>query len=137
MAPPSLGVTDLTKSYGDRRVVDAVAFRIEAKYTGSAHPFGGMSVQFILFMGIDAAIAIPLARREGLWNRLLAAPVTVFTVLAREREGTGYAASANNCPTCCSAEAIAWSRTSCPMARPSARTIVTSVMPRKPSTVFR
>jgi ABC-2 type transport system permease protein len=40
-----------------------------------------MSVQFILFMGIDAGIAILLARRMGLWNRLLAAPITLTTVL--------------------------------------------------------
>ena len=52
------------------------------KYNGYAHAFAGMAVQFILFMGIDAGITILLARREGLWNRLLAAPITVTTVLA-------------------------------------------------------
>ena len=52
------------------------------KYNGYAHAFAGMAVQFILFMGIDAGIAILLARREGLWSRLLAAPITVTTVLA-------------------------------------------------------
>ncbi len=51
------------------------------KYNGYAHAFAGMAVQFILFMGIDAGITILLARREGLWNRLLAAPITVTTVL--------------------------------------------------------
>lgn len=52
-----------------------------AKYNGYAHAFAGMSVQFILFMGIDVGIGILLARRQGLWNRLLAAPITVTTVL--------------------------------------------------------
>jgi ABC-2 type transport system permease protein len=52
-----------------------------SKYNGYAHAFAGMSVQFILFMGIDAGIAILLARRMGLWNRLLAAPITLSTVL--------------------------------------------------------
>ena len=52
-----------------------------AKYNGYAHSFAGMSVQFILFMGIDVGIGVLLARRQGLWNRLLAAPITVTTVL--------------------------------------------------------
>jgi ABC-2 type transport system permease protein len=51
------------------------------KYNGYAHAFAGMSVQFILFMAIDAGIGILLARRLGLWNRLLAAPITVTTIL--------------------------------------------------------
>ncbi|AMP05462.1 ABC-2 type transporter family protein [Collimonas pratensis] len=51
------------------------------KYNGYAHAFAGMSVQFILFMGIDAGIAVLLWRRMGLWNRLLAAPITLNTVL--------------------------------------------------------
>ena len=53
-----------------------------AKYNGYAHSFAGMSVQFILFMGIDAGISILLARRLGLWNRLLAAPVSLSSLLA-------------------------------------------------------
>jgi len=51
------------------------------KYNGYAHSFAGMSVQFILMMGIDAGISILLARRLGLWNRLLAAPITTSTLL--------------------------------------------------------
>ncbi|MFZ6742760.1 ABC transporter permease [Undibacterium sp. JH2W] len=51
------------------------------KYNGFAHSFAGMSVQFILFMAIDAGIGILLARRLGLWSRLLAAPVGLNTVL--------------------------------------------------------
>lgn len=51
------------------------------KYNGYAHSFAGMSVQFILFMAIDAGIGVLMARRLGLWNRLLAAPVGLNTVL--------------------------------------------------------
>ena len=50
-------------------------------YNGYAHSFGGMAVQFILFMGIEAGISVLLARRLGLWNRLLAAPIGMRTVL--------------------------------------------------------
>lgn len=52
-----------------------------SRYNGYAHSFGGMSVQFILFMAIDAGIGILLAQRLGVWNRLLAAPITVSTVI--------------------------------------------------------
>ena len=52
-----------------------------AGYNGYAHSFAGMGVQFILFLGVDMGIGILLARRSGIWNRLLAAPVTLRTVL--------------------------------------------------------
>ncbi|MET0265370.1 MAG: ABC transporter permease [Duganella sp.] len=51
------------------------------KYNGYAHSFAGMGVQFILFMGIEMGIGMLLARRLGIWNRLLAAPVSLSTVL--------------------------------------------------------
>jgi ABC-2 type transport system permease protein len=50
-------------------------------YNGYAHSFAGMGVQFILFLGVDMGIGILLARRSGIWSRLLAAPVTLTTVL--------------------------------------------------------
>ena len=50
-------------------------------YNGYAHSFAGMGVQFILFLGVDMGIGILLARRSGVWSRLLAAPVTLTTVL--------------------------------------------------------
>lgn len=54
---------------------------IAAGYNGYAHSFAGMGVQFILFMGIDMGIGILLARRSGIWNRLLAAPIGARSVL--------------------------------------------------------
>ncbi len=50
-------------------------------YNAYAHAFAGMGVQFILFLGIDIGIGILLARRSGMFNRLLAAPVSMRTVL--------------------------------------------------------
>jgi ABC-2 type transport system permease protein len=50
-------------------------------YNGYAHSFAGMGVQFILFMGVDMGIGILLAKRSGVWSRLLAAPVTLTGVL--------------------------------------------------------
>ncbi|MBL8511340.1 MAG: ABC transporter permease [Betaproteobacteria bacterium] len=48
----------------------------ERKYNSYAHSFAGMSVQFILFMGIDLGVGLLLARRLGLWKRLRAAPIS-------------------------------------------------------------
>ena len=48
----------------------------ERKYNSYAHSFGGMTVQFLLFMGIDVGIGLLLMRRMGLWKRLRAAPVS-------------------------------------------------------------
>ncbi|WLI89711.1 ABC transporter permease [Massilia sp. R2A-15] len=60
----------------------------EAGYNGYAHSFAGMGVQFILFLGVNMGIEILQARRSGIWNRLLAAPVTLTTVLlARAASG--------------------------------------------------
>ena len=53
----------------------------EKKYNSYSHSFAGMSVQFILFMGIDIGIGLLLTRRLGLWKRLRAAPVTKTLLL--------------------------------------------------------
>jgi ABC-2 type transport system permease protein len=45
-------------------------------YNSFAHSFAGMSVQFILFAGIDAGILLLLLRQRGLWQRIRAAPVS-------------------------------------------------------------
>ena len=39
------------------------------------HSFAGMSVQFILFAGIDAGILLLLTRQRGIWQRLRSAPL--------------------------------------------------------------
>jgi ABC-2 type transport system permease protein len=46
------------------------------RYNAYAHAFAGMSVQFILFMGIDAGVALLLMRETGMWRRLRAAPLS-------------------------------------------------------------
>lgn len=50
-------------------------------YNAFAHAFAGMGVQFLLFMGIDMGAALLQARRSGVWSRLLAAPVSLSTLL--------------------------------------------------------
>jgi ABC-2 type transport system permease protein len=50
-------------------------------YDGVAHSFSGMGVQFILFMGIEAGVALLLQRQRGLWSRLRSAPVSKGVLL--------------------------------------------------------
>ncbi|MBS0376829.1 MAG: ABC transporter permease [Proteobacteria bacterium] len=57
-------------------------------YNSYAHAFAGMSVQFILFMGIDAGVAVLTQRQLGLWRRLRAAPVSRRTLLAARATAT-------------------------------------------------
>jgi ABC-2 type transport system permease protein len=54
---------------------------IASAYNGYAHSFAGMTVQFILFLAIDAGIGVLLSRKQGLWNRLLAAPIGMNTLI--------------------------------------------------------
>jgi ABC-2 type transport system permease protein len=55
---------------------EAITSGTEEKYNGYAHSFGGMGVQFILFMGLDVGIRLLLLRQSGLWQRLRAAPLS-------------------------------------------------------------
>jgi ABC-2 type transport system permease protein len=54
----------------------AMAARDDVPYNGYAHSFAGMSVQFILFAGIDAGVVLLLLRQRGLWQRIRAAPLS-------------------------------------------------------------
>nr|WP_315486012.1 ABC transporter permease [uncultured Undibacterium sp.] len=54
---------------------------LNGQYNGYAHSFAGMIVQFILFMAIDAGISVLLARKQGIWKRLLAAPIGLNTLI--------------------------------------------------------
>ncbi len=57
-------------------------------YNAYAHSFAGMSVQFILFMGIDAGVGLLLMRELGVWRRLRAAPVSRAVLLGSRIVGT-------------------------------------------------
>ena len=45
-------------------------------YNAYAHSFAGMSVQFILFGGIDAGVLLLLLRERGIWQRFRSAPIS-------------------------------------------------------------
>ena len=53
----------------------------DRKYNSFSHSLAGMSVQFMLFLGIEFGVNLLLARRMGLWKRLRAAPLSRATLL--------------------------------------------------------
>jgi ABC-2 type transport system permease protein len=74
--------------------LDNVAVTTGPRYNSYAHSFAGMSIQFILFMGIDAGIALLLMREEGMWRRLRAAPLSRGVLLGSRVAGTALIAIA-------------------------------------------
>ncbi len=64
----------LTMPYETRE--QAITSGQNVEYNGYAHSFGGMGIQFILFMGLDVGIALLILRQSGLWQRLRAAPLS-------------------------------------------------------------
>ncbi|KQV35454.1 ABC transporter permease [Massilia sp. Root335] len=66
-------------------------------YNPYAHSFSGMGVQFILFMGVNMGIGMLLTRRSGVWDRLLAAPVTLTEVVLARAASAAIIASCLLC----------------------------------------
>jgi ABC-2 type transport system permease protein len=60
---------------------EAVTARKGTPYNSMAHSFAGMCVQFILFMGIDTGMLMLYQRRNGLWKRMQAAPLSRFVLI--------------------------------------------------------
>ena len=55
---------------------EAVTSGAGVTYNGYAHSFGGMGIQFILFLGIEVGIGLLAQRQTGVWKRLRAAPLS-------------------------------------------------------------
>ncbi len=60
---------------------EALTARAGVAYNSYAHSFGGMAIQFMLFMGIDVGIGLLLLRQRGLWRRFRAAPLSKIVLL--------------------------------------------------------
>ena len=68
---------------------EAVTARSDMPYNGYAHAFAGMSVQFILFSGINMGIGILMDKQRGVWKRVRAAPLSkTFVLAAKTASGT-------------------------------------------------
>ncbi len=77
------------------------------RYNSYAHSFAGMSIQFILFMGIDAGIALLMMRQEGMWRSLRAAPLSRVVLLGSRV--VGHHADRGADPRGCLPGGRAWS----------------------------
>ena len=69
----------LTMPYETRE--EAITAGAGIQYNGYAHSFGGMGIQFTLFMGLDVGVRLLLLRQSGLWQRLRAAPLSRSVLL--------------------------------------------------------
>ncbi len=67
---------------------EALTSGIGVRYNGYAHSFAGMSVQFILFSGIEAGVLLLLLRERGLWARLRTAPIARADLLVARAMAT-------------------------------------------------
>jgi ABC-2 type transport system permease protein len=63
------------------RAVEALPAQRQGGYNAYSHAFAGMGVQFILMLGIEFGVGLLLMRRQDLWKRLRAAPLSRTTLL--------------------------------------------------------
>jgi ABC-2 type transport system permease protein len=59
-----------------------------------SHSFCGMTLQYLLFWGMDSGLLLLRERRAGIWRRLRAAPVTRTTLVAGKALATALVALA-------------------------------------------
>jgi ABC-2 type transport system permease protein len=59
-----------------------------------SHSFCGMTLQYLLFWGVDSGLVLLRERRQGIWRRLQAAPVSNATLLAGKAMATALVALA-------------------------------------------
>jgi ABC-2 type transport system permease protein len=81
----------LTMPYATQE--QAITSGQNSEYNGYAHSFGGMGVQFVLFMGLDAGITLLVLRQSGLWQRLRAAPLSRAVLLGSRAVSAALIAS--------------------------------------------
>jgi ABC-2 type transport system permease protein len=58
------------------------------------HSFCGMTLQYLLFWGVDSGLLLLRERRQGIWRRLHAAPIRGLTLLAGKALATAIVALA-------------------------------------------
>jgi ABC-2 type transport system permease protein len=65
----------------DLKQESAAAASKDSNDGGVAHVFAGMAVQGLLFFSIEAAMGVMRERKQGIWKRVRAAPVSPLTIL--------------------------------------------------------
>jgi ABC-2 type transport system permease protein len=75
----------------EREAVSAAGALADNAY---GHSFCGMTLQYLLFWGMDSGLLLLRERRQGIWRRLRAAPITRTTLVAGKALATALVALA-------------------------------------------
>jgi ABC-2 type transport system permease protein len=76
----SVASTGITMPY--QMKAEPVTSGTDVRYNSYAHSFAGMGLQFLLFAMTNIGIDMLLERKQGLWKRFRAAPISRFSLLA-------------------------------------------------------
>jgi ABC-2 type transport system permease protein len=66
-----------------------------------SHSYCGMTLQYLLFWGMDSGLLLLRELRQGIWRRIRAAPVTLTALVAGKALATGLVALAQIAVTFC------------------------------------
>src|SRR5256885_16494760 len=66
----------------------AVSAKSDAKFNSYSHAFCGMTLQYLLFWGMESGLLFLRERQRGVWVRMRAAPVPLGCVLAAKALAT-------------------------------------------------
>ncbi len=72
--------------------MDAVSDRLGNRFNSYSHSFCGMTVQYLLFWGMESGLLFLRERQRGVWYRMRAAPVSIGSVLAAKALATALIA---------------------------------------------
>jgi ABC-2 type transport system permease protein len=70
----------------------AVTSRIDARFNAYSHSFSGMTLQYLLFWGMESGLLLLRERQRGVWCRMRAAPISLGCVLGAKALATALIA---------------------------------------------
>jgi len=89
---PGHAMLSLQKPFSVERA--AVGGPLSEASNSYSHSFCGMSLQYLLFWGMDSGLLLLRERRQGIWRRLRVAPVSLATLLGGKALATALIALA-------------------------------------------
>jgi ABC-2 type transport system permease protein len=88
----ALGQREAVLAAPFRVTATAAAARPDAKFNSYSHAFCGMTLQYLLFWGMESGLVFLRERRRGVWCRVRAAPVPLGCVLTAKALSTAFIA---------------------------------------------
>ena len=70
----------------------AISSRIDSRFNSYSHSFCGMTLQYLLFWGMESGLLFLRERQRGVWCRMRAAPVSLGCVLSAKALSTSLIA---------------------------------------------